>query len=69
MMKPARTPESAVAHEHEEAVAALFEGTRSEAVAEGRADVDAGRVYDADAVKRWKESWDTPEESERPDAK
>lgn len=49
-------------------MAALFEGTRSEAVAEGRADVDAGRVYDADAVKRWMESWDTPEESERPDA-
>jgi prevent-host-death family protein len=37
-----------------------------EAVAEGLADVEAGRVVDHADVRQWLESWGTGTESERP---
>ncbi len=52
----------------ESKAAASVKATRAEAVAEGRADVAAGHVYSAEAVKHWMERWDTLEESQRPEA-
>lgn len=37
-----------------------------EAVAQGLADVEAGRVVEHDRVRQWLDSWGTPSESERP---
>jgi predicted transcriptional regulator len=51
-----------------EAVAAIFPGTRAEAVAAGRADAAAGRVYSAEAMAQWMNTWNTPDETEHPGA-
>lgn len=55
-------------HRDDEAdtVASLFPGSREEAVAEGRADRDADRIYDAESVERWIAGWHTYDETDLP---
>lgn len=65
---PSPAPQRTLRNDETDAVASLFPGSRAQAVAEGRADRKAGRVYDAETVERWMADWDTDGETELPPA-
>lgn len=68
--KRASSPEPERTRRSDEAaaVAQQFPGSRAQAVAEGRADREAGRVYDGEAVERWMADWEAEVETDLPPA-